>query len=204
MKNLLIKVMVFTGLLGFLGCNSNPDPSSWSDKKIDTWFDKGEWLNGWSVKPDASINKKEFAISYFKHKERWDKAFKFLKDSDLANMELKRYDIDGDLVYAPLSEYLTKNEEDARYESHRKYIDLQYVVSGKELIGLAPASEQLEILEPYSDTKDIMFMTVGHGEKHQALPDRFFLFFPDDLHRPGLKDGENSPVRKVVVKIRVD
>ncbi|MBN1109090.1 MAG: YhcH/YjgK/YiaL family protein [Bacteroidales bacterium] len=204
MKNLLFKVMVFTGILGFLGCKSSTDPSSWSDKQIDTWFEKGEWLNGWNVKPDASINRKTFALSYFKHKDRWDKAFSFMKESDLENLELKRYEIDGDLVYAPVSEYITKNEEDARFESHRKYIDLQYVVSGRELIGHAPASEQGEILEPYSEANDIMFMTVGSSKKLEAIPDRFFLFFPDDLHAPGMKDGENSPVRKVVVKIRID
>ena len=47
---------------------------------------KHEWLNGWNVTPDASINKKEFAVYYFKNKERWDKAFAFLKDNDLTKL----------------------------------------------------------------------------------------------------------------------
>ncbi len=196
--------MVFTGFLGFLGCKTSTDPSTWSDKQINKWFEKGEWLNGWTVKPDASINRKVFAISYFQHKERWDKAFLFLRDHDLSSLELKKYEIDGTDLYAPLSEYMSKNEEDARYEAHRKYIDIQYVVSGKELIGIAPISQQKDILEPYSEEKDIMFMTVNQGTNYQALPDRFFIFFPDDLHRPGLKDGENSPVRKMVVKVKLD
>lgn len=196
--------MVFAGFLGFLGCKTSTDPSNWSDKQLNKWFEKGEWLNGWTVKPDASINRKAFAASYFRHKERWDKAFKFLKESDLSNMELKRYDLDGNNLYVPLSEYLSKNEVDARYEAHRKYIDIQYVVSGKELIGVAPLAQLKEILEPYSEEKDIMFMTVTQGTNYQALPDRFFIFFPEDLHRPGLKDGENSPVRKAVVKVKID
>lgn len=204
MKNLLLKIMVFTGFLGFLGCKTSTDPSTWSDKQINKWFEKGEWLNGWTVKPDASINRKVFAISYFQHKERWDKAFLFLRDHDLSSLELKKYEIDGTDLYAPLSEYMSKNEEDARYEAHRKYIDIQYVVSGKELIGIAPISQQKDILEPYSEEKDIMFMTVNQGTNYKALPDRFFIFFPGDLHRPGLKDGENSPVRKMVVKVKVD
>jgi len=204
MKNLFLKTMVVAGLFGFLGCNNSSDPSTWSDKQIDKWFEKGEWLNGWTVKPDASINRKALAVSYFKNKERWDKAFTFLKESDLSKMELKRYDIDGNNLYAPISEYVSKNEEDARYEAHRKYIDIQYVVSGKELIGVAPISQQKDILDPYSEEKDVMFMTVSNGTNYQASPDRFFIFFPDDLHRPGLKDGENSPVRKAVVKVKVD
>jgi YhcH/YjgK/YiaL family protein len=204
MKNLFIKIMVFASFLGFLSCKNTSDPATWNDKQIDKWFEKGDWLNGWQVKPDASINRKTFAISYFQHKERWDKAFAFLKENDLAKMELKRYDIDGINLYAPISEYMSKNEEDARYEAHRKYIDIQYVVSGKELIGIAPASMQKDILEPYNETKDIMYITVSQGKNFLATPDRFFIFFPEDLHRPGLKDGENSSVRKAVVKVKVD
>ena len=186
------------------GCTGSSDPSAWSAQKIDTWFEKGDWLNGWQVKPDQSVSRKAFAVSYFKNKERWDKAFIFLKSNDLTALELKRHDIDGDNLYAPVSEYLTKNEEDARYEAHQKYIDIQYVVSGKELIGVAPMSQKKDVLEAYDSTKDIEFLTVTGGENLLAMPDRFFIFFPDDAHRPGLKDGENSPVRKVVVKVKID
>jgi YhcH/YjgK/YiaL family protein len=122
----------------------------------------------------------------------------------MMKLELKRHDIDGNNVYAPISEYMTKNEEDARYEAHIKYIDIQYVANGKELIGIAPTSEKKDILEPYDESKDVMFLTVNTINNISATPDRFFIFFPDDAHRPGLKDGENSPVRKVVVKIKVD
>jgi len=196
--------MVATFFLGFFGCKSSTDPSTWSSRKIDKWFEKGEWLNGWQVQPDASVNRKKFAISYFRHKERWDKAFAFLKDNNLATMEIKRYDLDGDNLYAPISEYMSKNEEDARYESHKNYIDIQYVISGKELIGIAPASETKEILQPYDAVKDITFMSVKLVKNYPATPDRFFIFFPDELHRPGLKDGENSLVKKVVMKVKVD
>lgn len=201
MKNSLLILIVMATLSG---CTGNSDPSAWSAQKTDKWFEKGDWLNGWQVQPDQSINRKAFAISYFRNKERWDKAFIFLKSSDLTALELKRYDIDGDNLYAPVSEYLTKNEEDARYEAHQKYIDIQYVVSGKELIGVAPVSQKKDVLEAYDSTKDIEFLTVTGGENRPALPDKFFIFFPDDAHRPGLKDGENSPVRKIVVKVKVD
>lgn len=204
MKNSLLTIAVMTSLSILSGCSGDADPASWSSKKTDKWFEKGDWLNGWQVKPDQSINRKAFAISYFKYSERWDKAFNFLKSNDLSELELKRYDIDGDNVYAPVSEYLTKNEVDARYEAHRGYIDIQYVVSGKELIGVAPVSSKKDVLEAYDGAKDIEFLTVTVGENRLASPDRFFIFFPEDAHRPGLKDGENSPVRKIVVKVKVD
>lgn len=204
MKNIFLKTMAVLSLIGIAGCKNTSDPSAWSQQKVDKWFEEGEWLGGWQVKPDASVDRKEFAISYFKHKERWDKAFSFLKENNLPGLEIKRYEIDGTDVYAPVSEYITKNEEDARYESHVKYADIQYVISGKELIGIAPAEDLKEVLEPYNETNDIKFMTVGKIHNRIANPDKFFIFFPDDLHRPGLKDGENSTVRKIVVKVRID
>ncbi len=204
MKNSFVKIMVMASLFSLFGCNGNTDPAKWSSRKTDKWFEKGEWLNGWSVKPDTTINRKAFAISYFKNKERWDKAFLFLNNHDLSKLQLKRYDIDGDNLYAPVSEYITKNEEDARYEAHQKYIDIQYVVSGKEQIGIAPMSQKKDVLQPYDVTKDVEFLTVNKGVNFNATPDRFFIFFPEDVHRPGLKFGENSQVRKVVVKLKID
>jgi YhcH/YjgK/YiaL family protein len=204
MKKLVVKIMLLTSFLCFIGCKSSTDPATWNSKKIDKWFEKGEWRNGWSVSPDASINRKELAVSYYKNKERWDKAFTFLKNSDLSRLEVKRYDIDGDNLYAPISEYLTKNEDDAKFEAHQKYIDLQYVISGIELMGIAPMSQKKEVITPYDSAKDVEFLTVTSSVNIKATPDKFFIFFPSDIHRPGVKVGENSQVRKVVIKVKID
>lgn len=190
--------------MSFFGCKSSNDPATWSNDKIDTWFEKGEWLNGWNVTPDASINRKEFAVAYFKNKERWDKAFAFFKNNDLTKLELKRHDIDGDNLYAPITEYMTKDEKDAQFEAHKNYIDIQYVISGSELMGLAPLKELKEVTVPYDASKDVEFMTVNQLTNYKATPERFFIFFSSDIHRPGLKDGKSSQVRKVVVKLKID
>jgi biofilm protein TabA len=203
MKKLIVRIMLFTSFLSFIGCKSSDDPSTWSTRKIDSWFEKGEWLNGWNVLPDASINRKEFAVSYFKNKERWDKAFTFLKTGDLSKLEIKRHDLDGDNLYALVSDYLTKNPEDARFESHQKYIDIQYVINGSEMMGIAPMSMKKDVLIPYDPAKDIEFMTVTQGSELKATPDKFFIFFPSDIHRPSLKLGENAQVRKIVVKVKI-
>lgn len=204
MTNKLLILIMMTGASLLSGCSGNPDPAAWSIEKIDNWFEKGEWLNGWQVMPDESINKRALALSYFKNPGKWDKAFKFLKDNNLSELELRRYDIDGDIVYAPVSSYMTKNEEDARYEAHRKYIDIQFVISGREQIGVAPLSGKKEVLEPYNEENDIEFFTVADGENRLATPERFFIFFPEDAHRPGLKVNENSEVKKIVVKVKVE
>jgi biofilm protein TabA len=204
MKKNFIKVILMISLFGLIGSKVTTDPSSWSNKKISKWFDKEEWLDGWKVTPDSSINKRELAVAYYKNKDRWDKAFKFLKDSDLSKLEPKRYDIDGDNLFATVSEYLTKNEETTNFEAHRKYIDIQYVISGKEIMNIAPLSSVKDIIIPYDATKDIEFMNVDRVVNHLATPGRLFIFFPGDAHRPGLKDVVSSQVRKIVIKLKIE
>jgi YhcH/YjgK/YiaL family protein len=92
----------------------------------------------------------------------------------------------------------------AKFEAHRKYIDIQYVISGKEIMNVAPLKTQKEVLVPYDAEKDIEFLTVSKIADFKASPSCFFIFFPDDAHRPGLKDGVNSPVRKLVIKLKVE
>jgi YhcH/YjgK/YiaL family protein len=71
-------------------------------------------------------------------------------------------------------------------------------------MGIAPLSLLKDTLDPYNDTKDIMHVTVTREINFKANPGNFFIFFPDDLHRPGLKDGESTQVHKVVIKVKVD
>lgn len=189
--------------MGSTGYSGSNDPSQWDPRQIDQWFEKGEWLNGWNVKPDPSINRKAFAASYFSDKKKWDEAFAFLSNTGISQGEFKKYDI-SEKVYAIVSKYLSKNGEDARYEAHKKYIDIQYVFDGRELIGHTTLNRKKDVLVPYDDEKDIEFMTVTEGRNLRANPGSFFIFFPDDIHRPGLKDGENAPVSKIVVKVRVE
>jgi biofilm protein TabA len=203
MKYIII-AMLLMGLNGLYGCRSVTDPTEWSKEKLDRWFNTSEWQNGWNVKPDSSINKRDLAIAYFKNKDRWEKAFMFFKDNDLESLDLKRYDIDGDSLFAIVSEYRTKDPDTAEFEAHRKYIDIQYVISGKEIINIAPISTVKKILSPYNAEKDIEFVTVEKETDHLATPDKFFIFFPGDAHRPGIKDEANSNVRKIVLKVWID
>lgn len=196
--------MVFVSFFGLAAGKDSSDPSTWSNKKIEKWFAEKHWSEGWTITPDPSINKREFAVSYFKNKARWEKAFKFFKSNDLTKLEVKRYDIDGDNLYATISEYLTKNPETTNFEAHRKYIDIQYVISGQETMNIAPLKTAKEVVTKYDATKDIEFLKVEKIAKHTATPSNFFIFFPDDAHRPGIREEVSSPVRKIVIKVKVD
>lgn len=196
--------MLITSILSLFGCKGSNDPSKWNETQTEEWFKKGEWQNGWAVTPDNSIDKKTLAIAWFKNKPRWNSAFNFLKNNDLTKLETKRYDIDGDNLFVSVSEYNTKNEADARYEAHRKYIDIQYVADGLEKIGVAPLASRDTILQEYDATKDIEFMKVKQGKTFSANQGNFFIFFPADAHMPGLMIDSIAPVKKIVVKIRID
>jgi biofilm protein TabA len=204
MRRIILNIMVLTSILGLFGCSGKSDPSTWSVEKTDKWFEKGDWHKVWSVTPDNSTNRSALAKAYFKNSDRWNKAFAFLKDNDLSKLDLKRHDLDGDNLFVIVSEYNTKNPEDARFEAHRNYIDIQYVVSGSELIGIAPLASQDTVHQPYDSTKDIEFFSVKNGITAKATPANFFIFFPEDAHEPGLKIETNTPVRKVVVKVKID
>ncbi len=71
-------------------------------------------------------------------------------------------------------------------------------------MGIAPLAKQNEIINPYDPVKDVVFVSVHEHIDIKATPSVFFLFFPNDIHRPGLMDGVSSLVRKIVFKIRIN
>ena len=204
MREIFFKAILLTIYMGTAGLINQDDPSRWNKNQIDEWFSKGEWHKGWRVLPDSSIDRKELALFYFRNRERWEKAFSFLSENDLSVIEPKKYEIDGDNLFITVSDYDTKEVKGSRFESHRKYIDIQYVVKGSEIIGLSDPGKVTEVTDPYSSEKDIELSNVSHFTDLKATPGSFFIFFPDNLHRPGLKVDVIEKVRKVVVKIKID
>ena len=82
--------------------------------------------------------------------------FRFLLETDLNELAEGRYDIKGDEVFVQLSSYETKTPADKLPESHRKYADIQFIISGNENIGYAHLENQ-KIKIDYNETKDIIF-----------------------------------------------
>jgi len=184
--------------------HNSGNPLYETDESVNIWFEKAAFLGSWAVKPDNSINRKAFARHYFSNRERWAKAFEFLGSPELAALETGRYDLDGDNVFVMISEYNTVDPEDAKFEAHRKYIDIQYLIRGSELIGIAPYETLDSLLHPYDPEREVEFFTVKAGEMKLANPSNFFIFFPEDAHMPQVKDGKKAMVRKAVVKLKFD
>ncbi len=158
-------------------------------------------ISPFAVKSDNSVDLKKFEVHYTQHPERWNDAFRFLSEHNLKELSVGRTDISED-VYVAVSEYTTKDPEDALFESHEKYIDLQYIISGQEYIGLTN-DQNIPVSSPYNAEKDIAFYNFSGGKLLTATPSCYFIFFPDDFHRPCIKIDEKSTVKKIVIKIRL-
>lgn len=147
------------------------------------------------------LDRLENAAYYSGINKKLNIGIEFLKNTDLLNIEPGKYEIDGTEVYALVSEYDTKNPQDCRPEAHVTYTDIQYIVSGNESIGFATLNNQ-PIESEYNSEKDIIFFSC---ETSPLILESgmFAVFFPQDVHRPGMQVDGPEKVKKVVVKVRL-
>ena len=129
------------------------------------------------------------------------RAFAFLQTTNASALPEGRNPIDGDLLYASVSSGPGKGESGARLETHNKYIDIQFTVSGNDRIGWAPRSTCGQFSQGYDATRDLEFYTNPPESWLAVNGGCFAIFFPDDAHAPLAIAGH---VHKVVVKIAAD
>jgi len=128
-------------------------------------------------------------------------ALQFLAQADLAATSPGRHELSGG-SYAIVSEYDTKAAEGALYEAHRRFVDVQFIVSGSERIGYAPL-EALSAVGAYDDERDVVKLE-GAGDLLLLPAGTFAILWPGDGHMPGISAGDApAHVRKVVVKVPV-
>jgi biofilm protein TabA len=130
------------------------------------------------------------------------KAFEFLRTLDVAKLVDGRNPIEGDRLFAMLNRYHTKPHAEAVWESHRKYLDVQYIVSGTEWMGYVPLDRAPAIKTPYDAVRDVQFYEPG-SDGFVMTAGQFAVFYPEDIHAPGLMAGRAVDVVKIVVKVAV-
>jgi biofilm protein TabA len=132
-------------------------------------------------------------------------ALAFLRDSDFETMEPGKYEVLGNDVYAKVENYETESATVKKVEAHKDFIDVQFVAKGRELIGVAPLTEEDVIEENLSDI-DMYFYKKPQLKETDIILEKgdFLIIFPWELHRPGCSVGEkSSKVKKVIIKVRV-
>lgn len=126
-------------------------------------------------------------------------ALHFLRTNDLKSMPDGRCELESDIDFAIVQTYETKPAAEKRWEAHRKFVDLQFVITGTEWMGYAPL-ETLTPVEPYDAEKDIAWYQ-GEGSFVRLPAGSFCILTPNDAHMPGVCVDSPQTVRKIVIKI---
>ncbi|MDQ0106703.1 YhcH/YjgK/YiaL family protein [Chitinophaga terrae (ex Kim and Jung 2007)] len=139
---------------------------------------------------------------YYRLGVRFIKAFEFLAQKDLKTMEKGKYTID-EHIFAMVNEYDTEPADNEQMEAHKKYIDVQYMVSGSELVGHDFLKDQAPS-KAYDEQADFQLFAETPMFFSRFEEGMFAIFFPTDLHMPNIMVDKPRPVRKVVIKIAVE
>lgn len=128
-------------------------------------------------------------------------AIEYLKSHDFTAMETGVYEIQGKEIYAQVMDAQTAPAEEKRPEVHEKFIDVQFLASGKERLGFTPDTGKYEVDERFDERDLIFYKSVENEGFIEATPGCYSVFFPTDVHRPAVAAGEPMKIRKVVVKV---
>jgi|WetSurMetagenome_2_1015567.scaffolds.fasta_scaffold00077_16 biofilm protein TabA len=130
------------------------------------------------------------------------KGLTYLRDADLSSMVPGKYEISGSDLFALVQEYRTKPKAEKKAESHVRYLDVQYLHDGVEIIGFAPAGGPAEILEDAAAEKDVITYKTAANETDLVLTKGMYaVLFPGEIHRPQCSCGADGTVKKVVLKV---
>ena len=136
---------------------------------------------------------------------KFERALEFLRREGWRGHPEGTIEIDGKNVYALRHAHVTQVPQGTvPFEGHRKYIDIQCVIEGKETIYWTP-TQHLTPTIPYDDAKDIWF---SHSPRNDATEvvlslGNLAVFFPEDAHATRQASGQPSQVRKIIVKVAV-
>jgi len=134
--------------------------------------------------------------------EKIAEALEVIQGVNFEEMELGKHVINDDL-YLLIQKYESKDSEVARYEAHKNYVDIQYVLEGKEAIYVAPITI-MEETAPYNPEKDVVFYhNIDQAATAVLTSGGYAILYPEDAHKPGVAVGEPVTVKKIVGKVRI-
>lgn len=143
------------------------------------------------------------AAKYYSVHPLFEKAFAYIRETDLNAIETGKYEI-SDGLKAIISEKpgMSAAESIAKFECHDKHIDIQLCIRGKETIGWKPRQSCTVPKGEYNPEKDVNFYSDVPDMYFQLTDGQFGIFFPEDVHAPMIAVDE-SPIRKLVIKVRI-
>ena len=146
------------------------------------------------------VDKMERAYRYYYLNKYFKPAFEFIKSNDLASLAPGQYEIDGDNAYLVIAEDAPKEEFAQKLEAHKKYIDIQMVVSGSFGLTWKALEECSRLLSEYDPEIDAALYTDKADFEIQIKPDTFVILMPEDAHFP---QPPKMNIKKAILKIAV-
>lgn len=137
---------------------------------------------------------------YYNIDENIKLALQFLAESKFENIRIGRYELRNG-TYFMVQGYKTKLIREDFWETHRQYVDVQYIVRVLESIRYTNINN-LKVLQEYIEGKDY-FVLSGKEDYFVVCPGTFIIFYPEDVHMPCLTVKKSWIVKKVVVKIPI-
>ncbi|MDU0204721.1 MULTISPECIES: YhcH/YjgK/YiaL family protein [Paenibacillus] len=152
------------------------------------------------------------------NRENWSKERQFVhpvlrkiidavQTVDFSKIGNGRYVLQGDDIYYTVMELNARDVQETRAEKHNTYIDIHFLLDGKETIGWAGESSNLTVVESSKENDYSLYDSAAGEQFLELTPGMYAVFYPHDVHRPGLRgkdDPAPSRIRKAVVKVNKD
>ena len=123
---------------------------------------------------------------------------KFINANDLKTIACGRYDV-NDKVCANIFESETA-EDSGVFEMHKEYIDIHYLIEGKENIKY-DTTDDCEILSEYDKAEDYQLFKVKTDNIAGVECGGFAVFLTGEKHNPCIANGQACKVKKAVFKV---
>jgi biofilm protein TabA len=135
--------------------------------------------------------------------KNFEAAFKWLNSNDLKNLPVGKVEIDGTSVHANIMEVDPKTVSHGKWESHKVYADIQFLIDGAEKIGYTDISRTSQV--SHDEAKDFITLSADGDFFVRLHPGSFAIVFPQDAHMPGIAaiEGSSAKIKKVVIKVKL-
>jgi biofilm protein TabA len=131
-----------------------------------------------------------------------DKAIQYIINNNFQELKKGMHEIEGDELFFNLIEYETKKAEERFWESHKKYIDIHYLLEGEEFVGY-DLFERMTISVDYNEADDYYLLEGSLHSKVKLQKGDFMICYPNDVHMTGIISSEPKSVRKIVFKVKI-
>lgn len=128
------------------------------------------------------------------------RALGFIKQNDLSALPIGRYTIEGDNLWINIVDAELRSSEEAKFEAHNQYIDIQIPLSSPESYGIKNRRECKHPIGEFNETDDYIFFEDEISTIETRQPGEMIVFTPDDAHAPLIGEG---PIHKAIFKVKV-